>query len=1020
MLPTDIRALWRLGLTVQGYLPPEADAILTAVEADRDPGPDAPLTGVQLELVRQFDAVADTERNILLSAPTSSGKTTLAQLLLVRPLLADPGRVRTAYLAPTKALAHAFHRDLKRRLGDSPIAAQVLLSTSDAPDDDWRIAAGDFSVACMVYEKAPLLLARPGLPRSRLALAVVDELHMLAEKVRGPALEMTLAKLRAAAAEQVAPPVRLVAISTEPQVAQDLARFLMVPSAGGIEPLPPIVAVHHGRPVPVRHALVVPRGQMGSSVVPIHEFPVGSDGRTVPKERIDALLEAYRQTEAPPKAEPETDAARLARTTAFVRDWLEARPTGHAVLVACALSREVEAIVDGLKPWLQARRAQGVPLPPDLEAALGLLEEHPERRRITELAALGLFEHYGDVVREVRTAVEAHFARVPAADEPTRVLFATDTLAYGVNLAFDTVILTDILFVESPRVDGYTRMALAPARFHNLVGRAGRLGRMRTERADVFIVTRSPHARVDANGAQSGGWMRDVVLRYYERPKPLQSVLFHKSDRLRSGSRALAATLHMTDPWVRAVLECVRGPANWTPGGVVSEEQALRVLDHTVLATQGGAPWPDVIASARVALQGLADPGLGLLTAGEDGLRLTAAGEGMLETGTPHTAVAPLQADLGALVQLWRRRGEDAPPGWLTILPLLLEPGLLQRFGRLLAWEAFPDDALVSGMAGVVGWKGNLRAFAQGFGRALADWVRQRAGVWVDRGDRQDRSVAVLRLWVALYRWAHGAPLDDVRRTLHATGTNPVAMLRKWPTFVHQMGWRILFLPHLEVVSSVIREGAGWYPALTQRMGVGLVAPAVPFVLGERAPLRRHEARKLMAEGWSAARVLRERPPAIRGFVSEKRMPLVLAHLEDRWRVGVRRLASLAGGSLPASGEGDRMRRWWLGARERAAAADVGAVPADEVQELLAELLGSPSAAGLPVADPLVLGVLATLAVDGVPVGPLVARAARDARPLTVRGIGRALRAGGTPVPLWLDTGAHLYLDPHERTEDPS
>jgi hypothetical protein len=245
-------------------------------------------------------------------------------------------------------------------------------------------------------------------------------------------------------------------------------------------------------------------------------------------------------------------------------------------------------------------------------------------------------------------------------------------------------------------------------------------------------------------------------------------------------------------------------------------------------------------------------------------------------------------------------------------------------------------------------------------------------------------------------------------------------MLRKWPTFVHQMGWRILFLPHLEVVSSVIREGAGWYPALTQRMGVGLVAPAVPFVLGERAPLRRHEARKLMAEGWSAARVLRERPPAIRGFVSEKRMPLVLAHLEDRWRVGVRRLASLAGGSLPASGEGDRMRRWWLGARERAAAADVGAVPADEVQELLAELLGSPSAAGLPVADPLVLGVLATLAVDGVPVGPLVARAARDARPLTVRGIGRALRAGGTPVPLWLDTGAHLYLDPHERTEDPS
>ena len=144
------------------------------------------LTDVQVRALRA--GIADG-RSMIVSAPTSSGKTLVGEIAVLTALRAD---VRAIYLVSHKALADQKYLDFLSRFGElatEPIAS-VGLNTGDR-------AEGDIGAQLMVatYEKA-LGLILTGQLQPTNALIVADELQILGEPGRGPEIEALCAVLR--------------------------------------------------------------------------------------------------------------------------------------------------------------------------------------------------------------------------------------------------------------------------------------------------------------------------------------------------------------------------------------------------------------------------------------------------------------------------------------------------------------------------------------------------------------------------------------------------------------------------------------------------------------------------------------------------------------------------------------------------------------------------------------------------------------------------------------------------------
>jgi helicase len=144
------------------------------------------LTDVQQ---RALSAGVADGRSLIVSAPTSSGKTLIGEIAVLCALRAG---LRAVYLVSHKALADQKYLDFVARFGEGaadPIGS-VGLNTGDR-------AEGDIDPQLMVatYEKA-LGLFLGGQLRPNNALVVADELQILGDPGRGPDIEALCSALR--------------------------------------------------------------------------------------------------------------------------------------------------------------------------------------------------------------------------------------------------------------------------------------------------------------------------------------------------------------------------------------------------------------------------------------------------------------------------------------------------------------------------------------------------------------------------------------------------------------------------------------------------------------------------------------------------------------------------------------------------------------------------------------------------------------------------------------------------------
>ena len=147
------------------------------------------LLPIQEQAVTSFDLLSGG--NLLVSAPTSSGKTFIGEMAAFHEAFKG-GRV--VYLVPLRAVAEEKYDEFRERFKEYGV--QVIISTGEHREFDEDLLAGNFHLAVVVFEKLlNLSVANPSILDS-LTLIIVDECQMISTESRGPRLEILLTKIR--------------------------------------------------------------------------------------------------------------------------------------------------------------------------------------------------------------------------------------------------------------------------------------------------------------------------------------------------------------------------------------------------------------------------------------------------------------------------------------------------------------------------------------------------------------------------------------------------------------------------------------------------------------------------------------------------------------------------------------------------------------------------------------------------------------------------------------------------------
>lgn len=172
-----------------------------------------------------FSTLYKGDTNVLLAAPTGSGKTLCAELAIFRALSENPA-ARVVYIAPMVALAKERYEDwlprFRQRLG-----LAVTRLTGDLNADLKLLAEGQIVVA--TAEQWDVMSRRWTTRKNvqNVSLVIVDELHLIGGE-GGPTLEVVVSRMRYMAS-QTEKPLRLVGLSTSVANARDLGQWIGAP-----------------------------------------------------------------------------------------------------------------------------------------------------------------------------------------------------------------------------------------------------------------------------------------------------------------------------------------------------------------------------------------------------------------------------------------------------------------------------------------------------------------------------------------------------------------------------------------------------------------------------------------------------------------------------------------------------------------------------------------------------------------------------------------------------------------------
>ena len=175
-----------------------------------------------------FNQLYNTDDNVLIGAPTGSGKTIAAEFALLRMFSSTPDG-QCVYIAPLEALTLERFADWSVKFGKQ-LGKKVVHLTGETAADLNALKTGQIIIS--TPERWDVLSRRWKQRKAvqNVSLFVVDEMHLIGGE-HGPCLEIVTSRMRYIAA-QTSKPIRIVALSTSLANARDLGEWIGCKSHG--------------------------------------------------------------------------------------------------------------------------------------------------------------------------------------------------------------------------------------------------------------------------------------------------------------------------------------------------------------------------------------------------------------------------------------------------------------------------------------------------------------------------------------------------------------------------------------------------------------------------------------------------------------------------------------------------------------------------------------------------------------------------------------------------------------------
>ncbi|MHA1404527.1 MAG: DEAD/DEAH box helicase [Candidatus Helarchaeota archaeon] len=156
-----------------------------------------------------------SQENFVVSIPTASGKTLIAELAFLDTFLKNKGK--TLYLVPLKALASEKLAEFKQWEDLNMLSVTQSTGDFDSGEPDLK----NYDLIILTYEKLDSLLRHGVSWMEEVKTIIVDEIHLLNDPHRGPTLEVVLVRLK-----RMVPLARIIALSATIQNAREIAGWL--------------------------------------------------------------------------------------------------------------------------------------------------------------------------------------------------------------------------------------------------------------------------------------------------------------------------------------------------------------------------------------------------------------------------------------------------------------------------------------------------------------------------------------------------------------------------------------------------------------------------------------------------------------------------------------------------------------------------------------------------------------------------------------------------------------------------
>ena len=410
-------------------------------------------------------AALEDGHQVLVAAPTGSGKTLVGEFAV--HLALQRGQ-KCFYTTPIKALSNQKYADLVRRYGSENVG---LLTGDNSLNSEAPIVVMTTEVLRnMLYAGSHTLLG--------LSYVVMDEVHYLADRARGAVWEEVLIHLPDS--------VSVVSLSATVSNAEEFGDWLETVRGNTV------VVLEEKRPVPLfQHVMVgkrlhdlfageAPTARTGASSRSGNPAKGGADLKDLVNPQLVRIARddnrIFRDDSRKPRRRRDLPKNRPAKShfTPYRSDVVE-ELDADALLPAIyfIFSRKgcQDAMLQCLRSGLRltspterdeikrviAERTSDLP-----DEDLGVLGYHD----FAEALSRGIAAHHAGMLAAFKECVEELFAR-----GLIKVVFATETLALGINMPARTVVLEKL-----SKWNGETHADITPGEYTQLTGRAGRRG----------------------------------------------------------------------------------------------------------------------------------------------------------------------------------------------------------------------------------------------------------------------------------------------------------------------------------------------------------------------------------------------------------------------------------------------------------------------------------------------------------------------------------------------------------------